>query len=134
VAPVVVAGSLKALEILQKRPEMVKTLAKNTHYFREEMTRLGFNIKPGIHPIVPIILGDEQITASMARELNHLGVFVVGFSYPVVPKGQARIRVQISAAHLREQLDYALESFAFVGRKLGIVPAGRSSRSGRGKV
>jgi len=121
VAPVVVAGTLKALDILETRPELVSQLAQNTAHFRNKMTAHGFNIKPGIHPIVPIMLGDERLSVEMARLLNQRGVFVVGFSYPVVPKGQARIRVQISAAHTREQLDQAIAMFVEVGTRLGVL-------------
>jgi glycine C-acetyltransferase len=124
VPPVVVAGTLKALDMLESRPELVKTLAENTAYFRNEMTSRGFNIKKGIHPIVPIMLGDERLTVEMARLLNERGIFVVGFSYPVVPKGQARIRVQISAAHTREELDRAIRMFVEVGTKLGVLGPG----------
>ncbi len=120
-APVVVAGTLKALELLQERPELLAKLSGNTSYFRSKMTERGFRIKPGIHPIVPIMLGDERLTVEMARRLNELGIFVVGFSYPVVPRGQARIRVQISAAHTREQLDRAIATFESVGRELAVL-------------
>ncbi|RPJ81157.1 MAG: glycine C-acetyltransferase [Acidobacteria bacterium] len=120
-APVVVAGTLRALDLLQERPELVTKLSGNTNYFRSKMTERGFSIKPGIHPIVPIMLGDERLTVEMARRLNELGIFVVGFSYPVVPRGQARIRVQISAAHTREQLDRAIATFETVGRELAVL-------------
>ncbi|MGH9338049.1 MAG: glycine C-acetyltransferase [Acidobacteriota bacterium] len=116
VAPPVVAGSLKALELLEASPHLVQQLAENTRYFRREMTARGFPIQEGIHPIVPIMLGDEKRTVEMVAQLNGRGIFVVGFSYPVVPRGQARIRVQISAAHTRDQLDRALEVFTEVGR------------------
>ncbi|MGH9896805.1 MAG: glycine C-acetyltransferase, partial [bacterium] len=116
VAPPVVAGSLKALELLEASPHLVQQLAENTRYFRREMTARGFPIQEGIHPIVPIMLGDEKRTVEMVAQLNGRGIFVVGFSYPVVPRGQARIRVQISAAHTRDQLDRALEAFTEVGR------------------
>jgi glycine C-acetyltransferase len=121
VAPAVVAGSLKALDLLESSPALVQKLAENTAYFRQEMTARGFNIKTGIHPIVPIMLGDERLTVEMARRLNQLGIFVVGFSYPVVPRGQARIRVQISAAHTREQLERAIRIFVEVGKEIGLL-------------
>ncbi len=121
VAPGVVAGSLKAIDLLESSPALVQKLAENTAYFRQEMTARGFNIKPGIHPIVPIMLGDEKITVEMARRLNQRGIFVVGFSYPVVPRGQARIRVQISAAHAREQLERAIRMFVEVGEEIGLL-------------
>lgn len=121
VAPPVVYGTLKAFDIIDKHPELVATLAENTRYFRAEMTRRGFQIKEGIHPIVPIMLGEEKRTVQMAREMNARGIFVVGFSYPVVPRGEARIRVQLSAAHTREQLDRAISTFEEVGKKLGVI-------------
>lgn len=119
-APAVVAGTLKALELLQSSPQLVQKLAENTRYFRTEMKARGFDIKEGIHPIVPILIGDEVLTAQMAREMNRKGIFVVGFSYPVVPRGEARIRVQISAAHTRPQLDLAIQTFAEVATELGL--------------
>ena len=85
------------------------------------MTAQGFPIAPGIHPIVPIMLGDERRTADMAAVINARGIFAVGFSYPVVPRGEARIRVQLSAAHTREQLDRAIQTFTEVGRDLGVI-------------
>ena len=121
VAPAVVAGTLKALDLLESSPALVEKLAKNTAYFRQEMTARGFNIKSGIHPIVPIMLGDEKMTVEMARRLNQRGIFVVGFSYPVVPRGQARIRVQISAAHTREQLERAIRMFVEAGEEIGLL-------------
>jgi glycine C-acetyltransferase len=112
---------MKAFEIVETHPELVKKLADNTAYFRKEMTSRGFQIKPGVHPIVPIMLGDEKRTVEMAREMNKRGIFVVGFSYPVVPKGEARIRVQISAIHTREQLDKAMNAFEEVGKSLKLI-------------
>lgn len=121
VAPSVVAASIKALEIINSRGDLIKKLQDNTAYFRQEMTSRGFNIKPGIHPIVPIMIGDEKPTVEMARLLNERGIFVVGFSFPVVPRGQARIRVQVSAAHTREQLDRALQAFSETGKEVGLL-------------
>jgi glycine C-acetyltransferase len=121
VAPPIVCGTLKAFEVIEKNPQLVRTLAENTAYFRKEMTQRGFQIKEGIHPIVPIMLGDELRTVQMAREMNARGIFVVGFSYPVVPKGEARIRVQVSAAHTREQLDRAIRTFEEVGKLLKVL-------------
>ena len=120
-APPIVAASLKALEMVEQRPELRETLAENTRYFRSEMAAQGFRIAPGIHPIVPIMLGDERRTVEMARSVNQRGIFAVGFSYPVVPRGEARIRVQISAAHTREQLDHAVTVFAETGRAVGAI-------------
>ena len=120
-APPAVLGALKALELVQLRPELRERLRENTNYFRSEMVSLGFNIVPGDHPIVPVMLADESITVQMAEEMNRRGIFVVGFSFPVVPRGEARIRVQISAAHTREHLDEALRHFAAVGKELGVI-------------
>jgi len=121
IAPPVVAGTLKAIELLEKNPELVRQLADNTRFFREEMTDLGFQIQKGIHPIIPIMLGDEKRTVEMANAMNRRGVFVVGFSFPVVPRGEARIRVQVSAAHSRAQLEEAISIFSSVGRELGVI-------------
>ncbi len=121
VAPPVVYGTMKAFELIDRQPEMVRTLAENTKYFRDKMTQNGFQIKPGVHPIVPIMLGDEKRTVEMAGRMNKHGIFVVGFSYPVVPKGEARIRVQISASHTREQLDKAIQTFKEVGKALQLI-------------
>lgn len=120
-APPIAAASLKALELVQNKPELRKTLFENTRYFREQMKSRGFQIKDGIHPIVPIMLGDEKRTVEMARQVNERGIFAVGFSYPVVPKGEARIRVQISAAHTREQLDKAIGVFEETGKAVGVI-------------
>jgi glycine C-acetyltransferase len=121
VAPPVVYGSMKAFDIIDQNPQLVQKLAENTRYFRSEMTRRGFQIKEGIHPIVPIMLGDEKRTVEMARQMNLRGIFVVGFSYPVVPRGEARIRVQLSAIHTREQLDRAIGTFQEVGKLLQVI-------------
>jgi glycine C-acetyltransferase len=116
---------MKALELIDAHQELVHTLAENTKYFREKMTENGFQIKAGVHPIVPIMLGDEKRTVEMARRMNQQGIFVVGFSYPVVPKGEARIRVQISAIHTKEQLDKAIQTFTSVGKDLKLIRAGK---------
>ena len=121
VPPPVVYGTMKAFEIVDQHPELVRNLAENTRYFSDEMTARGFQIKPGVHPIVPIMLGDEKRTVEMAGQMNKRGIFVVGFSYPVVPKGEARIRVQISAIHTRNQLDKAIATFEEVGRSLQLI-------------
>ena len=120
-APPVVIGALKALDIVQQTPDLRKRLWDNTAYFRAGMTSLGFDIIAGVHPIVPVMLRDEIKTVNMAKAMNEKGIFVVGFSFPVVPRGEARIRVQVSAAHTREQLDKALSTFEAVGKELGIV-------------
>ena len=119
--PPIVLGALKALEMVQQDPRLRESLWDNTRYFRSGMTDLGFDIIPGTHPIVPIMLRDELKTVEMARAVNERGVFVVGFSFPVVPRGEARIRVQVSAAHSREQLDRALAVFEEVGQELGAI-------------
>lgn len=121
VAPPIVSASLKAIDLAEKSPELRDTLMEHTRFFREQMTSLGFNIVPGIHPIVPIMLGDERRTVEMARAINQRGIFVVGFSFPVVPRGEARIRIQLSAAHTREQLDRAIAAFEDVGKKTGVI-------------
>ncbi|MGA1196758.1 MAG: glycine C-acetyltransferase [Candidatus Latescibacterota bacterium] len=120
-APPITAASIKALELVQQNPHLRKTLFANTHYFREQMTLRGFQIKAGIHPIVPIMLGDEKRTVTMAKMINERGIFAVGFSYPVVPKGEARIRVQISAAHTQTQLDKAIAVFEETGKAVGVI-------------
>lgn len=120
-APLVVIGSLKALDIIQRRPELRQQLWENTAYFRGQMARLGFDLISGQHPIVPIMLRDELKTVAMARAMNERGIFVVGFSFPVVPRGEARIRVQLSAAHTQKQLDRALAAFEEVGHELGVI-------------
>ena len=121
VAPVVVYTSLKVLDLLSHNSELRERLLENTRYFRQKMTDCGFQIKPGIHPIVPIMLYDAQLAQDMARDLLNEGIYVIGFSYPVVPLGQARIRVQVSAAHTREQLDRCIEAFTHVGKQYGAI-------------
>ena len=121
VAPAVVGASLEVFNLLSESTALRDTLEANTAYFRERMTAAGFQIKPGVHPIVPIMLGDARLTVEMADRMLAEGVYVIGFSFPVVPKGQARIRVQISAAHSRAQLDHAIDAFTRVGRALGVL-------------
>ncbi|MEM7236165.1 MAG: glycine C-acetyltransferase, partial [Planctomycetota bacterium] len=113
-APAMVGGALKALEIVTREPERVQRLRENTEYFRTSMQERGFRIGAGSHPIVPILLGDERRTVEAAKSLYEKGLFVVGFTYPVVPKGEARIRVQISAGHDRSDLDRAIDLFSEV--------------------
>jgi len=110
--PPVLGASLKSLEILTKSTELRDRLETNTKFFRTGITEAGFNIVPGVHPIVPIMLGDAKLATQMADQLLEKGVYVIGFSYPVVPQGKARIRVQISAGHTREDLEFALDAFA----------------------
>jgi glycine C-acetyltransferase len=118
VAPAIAAGSIKALELLTHSTELRDRLEANTKFFREGMSGLGFDILPGTHPIVPVMLGDASLAARFAESMLERGVYVVGFSYPVVPQGKARIRTQISAAHTREDLDFALEQFAAVKKEM----------------
>jgi glycine C-acetyltransferase len=119
VAPAVAAACLKVLDLLSETTALRDRLAENTAYFRAQMTAAGFDIKPGSHPIVPIMLYDARLAQNMAAELLKEGIYVIGFSYPVVPREQARIRVQISAAHTRTHLDRAIEAFTKVGRRVG---------------
>ena len=121
VSPAIVAASLKVLDLIQESPELRERLLANTRFFRERMTALGFSILPGEHPIVPIMIGDAALATQMADALLEKGVYVVGFSYPVVPQGKARIRVQISAAHTRADLEFAIECFRQVRASMGIV-------------
>jgi len=118
VAPPIVAAALKALELLRSAGDLRARLRENTAYFRERITALGFEILPGDHPIVPVMIGDAALATRMADALLTKGVYVVGFSFPVVPRGAARIRVQLSAAHTRQELDRALQAFAEVRREL----------------
>ena len=111
VAPSIVAASLKVLEMLSSTTNLRDKLEENTKYFREEIKKAGLEIKDGVHPIVPIMLGDAVLAQQMAARLLEKGIYVIGFFYPVVPKGTARIRVQISAAHSKEDLDFAIEKF-----------------------
>ena len=123
VAPSVVGASIAVLDMLSETTELRDKLEANTKYFRERMTAAGFDIKPGIHPITPIMLYDAVLAQQLAARMLEEGIYVVGFFYPVVPKGQARIRVQISAAHERHHLDKAIEAFTKAGRELGILKA-----------
>jgi glycine C-acetyltransferase len=120
-APVIAYTSLEAIKVLEEADDLRKRLRENTTYFREKMTQAGFQIKPGFHPIVPIMIGDAKIAQDVARDCLREGIYVIGFSYPVVPKGQARIRVQISAAHTVEHIDQVIRVFYNVGKRYGIV-------------
>jgi glycine C-acetyltransferase len=117
-APALVAGSIKALELLTASTEWRDRLEANTRFFREGMTRAGLNILAGEHPIVPVMVGDAALAARVAEQMLARGVYVVGFSYPVVPKGKARIRTQVSAAHTQEDLAFAIEQFSAVKKEL----------------
>ena len=107
--------------MLSSSTELVDRLADNTKYFRSKIQQTGLEVLPGTHPITPVMLGDAVLAQKMAARLLEEGIYVVGFFYPVVPKGQARIRTQISAAHTKEDLDYAVEKFRQVGKELGII-------------
>ncbi|GAB4185249.1 MAG: glycine C-acetyltransferase [Wenzhouxiangellaceae bacterium] len=119
--PPLVAASLKVFELLSASTQLRDKLEDNTRYFRAAMTDAGFDIKPGEHPIVPVMLYDAVLAQKMAARLLEEGVYVIGFFYPVVPKGEARIRVQLSAAHERQELDQAVAAFTKVGRELGVL-------------
>ncbi|MCH2308875.1 MAG: glycine C-acetyltransferase [SAR202 cluster bacterium] len=121
IAPPIVLGALKALELLQRDSTLRDHLWDNTNYFRKEMVSLGFNILPGEHPIVPVMIGDELKNLALAKEINAKGIFVVAFSFPVVPRGEARIRVQMSASHTRSQIDKCLTAFKEAGNYLGVI-------------
>ena len=120
-APAIVGASLKVLELLSETTELRDKLEENTNYFREKMTEAGFDIKPGIHPIVPIMLYDAKLSQDMAAKLLDEGIYVIGFFYPVVAKDKARIRVQLSAAHSREDLDKCITAFVKVGKELNVI-------------
>ena len=120
-APAITAGSIAVLDMITETTALRDKLEENTAYFRREMTAAGFDIKEGTHPIVPIMLYDAALSQQMAEKLLERGIYVIGFYYPVVPKGQARIRVQISAVHEREHLDRAINAFKEVGEELAVV-------------
>lgn len=120
-APAITGASIAVLDLLSETTELRDKLESNTQYFRTKITEAGFDIKQGTHPIVPIMLYDSVLAANFATKLLAEGIYVIGFFYPVVPKGQARIRVQISAGHERHHLDKAIEAFTKVGRELGVV-------------
>jgi len=120
-APPIVAGSIEALAIVSGSTELRDRLEVNTKRFRDGVTRAGLAIRPGTHPITPVMLGDARLAGEMAQRLLAHGIYVIGFSFPVVPKGQARIRVQLSAAHSDEDIDRAITAFATVGKELGVV-------------
>jgi glycine C-acetyltransferase len=121
IPPLVAAVSLRVLDILDDNPELRTRLFENARYFRAGLERAGFTLKPGEHPIIPVMLGDATLAGRMADRLLERGVYVIGFSFPVVPKGEARIRTQMSAALTQSQLDTALAAFASVGQELGIL-------------
>jgi len=118
--PSIAGATLRVLELLMESPALRDKLEDNTRFFRQGMEKLGFTLLPGAHPIVPIMLGDAELAARFADAMLEQGVYVIGFSYPVVPKGKARIRTQISAAHSRGDLQFALDAFATVKRVLAL--------------
>jgi glycine C-acetyltransferase len=122
-APSVVGASIAVLELLSETTELRDKLEYNTKYFRNKMTEAGFDIKPGDHPIVPIMLYDAVVAQEFAARLLDEGIYVIGFFYPVVAKGLARIRVQLSAAHEQHHLDKAIAAFSKIGRELGVLKA-----------
>ena len=121
VPPVIVTTSMTVLDMLSQTTELKNILEENTIYFRNKMTATGFEIKPGVHPIVPIMLENAQLAQDVAGDMLDEGIYVIGFSYPVVPKGAARIRVQISAAHNRQHLDQAIQAFVKIGKKHKVI-------------
>ncbi|MDC0378779.1 glycine C-acetyltransferase [Flavobacteriaceae bacterium] len=120
-APSIVGASLGVLDVLENDTSHLKKLKENTKYFRQKISKFGFDIKPGNHPIVPVMLYDDHLAQEMSSELLKLNIYVIGFFYPVVPKGQARIRVQISASHSIQDIDKALNAFYEVGKKLKVI-------------
>ena len=120
-APSIAGGSIAVLDMLSETTRLRDTLQKNTKYFRAKMTKAGFDIKPGEHPIVPIMLYDAMLAQTFAANLLNEGIYVIGFFFPVVPKDQARIRVQLSAAHKKRHLDKAIAAFTKIGKELGVI-------------
>ena len=120
-APVITYCTIKVIDLISKSNDLREKLNKNTLYFRSEIQKLGFKIKKGTHPIIPIMLNDAKLAKNIAEDMLSKGIYVIGFSYPVVPKNQARIRVQISASHSIEQLDAALNAFKIIGKKYSII-------------
>lgn len=120
-APSIVGGSIAVLDLLSETTSLRDKLEENTMYFRNEMTKAGFDIKPGVHPIVPIMLYEATVAQEMAAALLEEGIYVIGFFFPVVAKGKARIRVQLSAAHEREHLDKAIAAFVKIGKEMGVI-------------
>ena len=120
-APSIVGASLAVLDILESDTSFLNQLKKNTKNFRRGMKNLGFDIKPGSHPIVPVMLYDDHLAQQMSSALLDLGIYVIGFFFPVVPRGEARIRVQLSASHSNEEIIQALAAFEEVGKKFGVI-------------
>lgn len=120
-SPTIAAASLKAIDLAEQGDHLRQQLQDNAHYFRQEMTKLGFTLLPGAHPIIPVMLGDANLAQTFAQKMLDHGIYVIGFSYPVVPHGKARIRTQMSAAHSRSDLEQAVHAFAEVGKELGVI-------------
>ena len=120
-APAIVSASIEVLNILADNNDLLEKIKNNTHYFRSEIQRIGYTIKNGEHPIIPIMLGDAKLAQNIAQEMLNENIYVIGFSYPVVPKGEARIRVQISAAHSKQDMDLAITAFEKIGHKYNIL-------------
>lgn len=120
IPPVITYTAIKTIDMLTKSDKLRKKLMENTSYFRKKIQTIGYTIKDGVHPIVPIMLGDAKLAQKISKEMLKMNVFVIGFSYPVVPKNQARIRVQISSSHSKKQLDYTLNAFEEVAKKLNL--------------
>jgi glycine C-acetyltransferase len=120
-APAITGASIAVLDMLSKTTQLRDKLESNTQYFRKAMTDAGFDIKPGIHPIVPVMLYDARLAQQFAAKMLEEGIYVIGFYYPVVPQGKARIRVQLSAAHEKHHLDKAIAAFTKVGKELGVI-------------
>ena len=121
IPPVIVSASIEVLKIISKSSDLIKKINENTIYFRKEIQKVGLHIKKGIHPIVPIMIGDAKKAQKMAEMLLKENIYVIGFSFPVVPKNEARIRVQISAAHTKSDLDKAVNAFAKVAKELKLI-------------
>ena len=119
--PAIAHASLAVLDLLQGSDALRQKLVRNAEHFRREMTRLGFRLAGAGHPIIPVMLGEAKLAQEMANRLLKEGIYVIGFSFPVVPRGQARIRTQMSAAHEPEHIDRAVTAFAKVGRELGVI-------------
>ncbi|EKD42912.1 MAG: hypothetical protein ACD_72C00534G0001, partial [uncultured bacterium] len=120
-SPTIAATTMFVLDYIDQHPELRETLWKNTRYFRSQMTAVGFTVPKSEHPIVPVMIGEGKTAGDMAKDMLAEGIYVVGFSYPVVPMGKARIRVQISALHTKEQIDRLVTAFNTLGKKYGII-------------
>jgi len=121
IPPFIAAATLRVLDLLEADNQLRTRLRENATYFRQGMTAAGFDLVPGEHPIIPVMLGDAKLASQFAQELLDHGVYVIGFSFPVVPHGKARIRTQMSAVHTKEQLEQAIAAFRLVGKRLGVV-------------